>query len=334
MKNTINDKKFHHGFCEPVTYQRLDPTSDGLQNADGIVYPFIDPNCKVIDFIKPVSLTQLDHANLQMYNSENATDIYRNFLGWLFETFSVTEKEFRQDLLSHLALKRGMKVLITGCGLGEDIPLMMDIIGSEGELHAQDLSKSMVKAASDAHSYSNLYFSVSNGNMLPHPSRYFDAVFHFGGINLFGDVKKAIAELERVCKMGGRVVFGDEGIAPHLRGTQYADIAINNNKLWESEPPLHLLPTNALNIEVKFLLGNCFYLIGFTPSEGFPKMNIDVVHKGIRGGSARTRYFGRLEGVSDQTKEKLLAVANKRGMSVHNLLEEIITSNIADSGGR
>lgn len=330
MNKVINNVPLDDGLCEPVTYQRLDRTPEGLRNAQGVVYPYLDIHHKIVDFIKPFALTELDHVNLQMYNSENATDIYRNFLTWLFETFEQTENDFRGQLISQLALSKGMKVLVTGCGLGEDIPLIMEKIGSLGELHAQDLSKSMVQAASDVHRYPNLYFSVSNGNFLPHPARYFDAVFHFGGINLFGDVKKAIAELERVCKLGGRVAFGDEGIAPHLRGTQYADIAINNIKLWENMPPLHLLPTNALNIELKFFLGNCFYLLAFTPSEGFPKMNIDVLHKGVRGGSARTRYFGKIEGVREKSKEKLTVEAKKRGMSVHDLLEEMIASKFPD----
>lgn len=326
----VTKLNFCNGFCEPLTHQRLDPYAEGLCSEDGTLYPYIDVGHKVVDFIKPVALTDLDHANLQMYNSKNATDIYRNFLTWLFESFDQTENDFRHQLISNLGLKQGMKVLVTGCGLGEDISLIMAKIGSQGELHAQDLSKSMVLAASNAHRYDNLYFSVSNGNFLPHPARYFDAVFHFGGINLFGDVKKAIAELERVCKIGGRVVFGDEGIAPHLRGTQYADVAINNIKLWESLPPLHLLPTNAVEIELKFILGNCFYLLAFTPSDGFPKMNIDVVHKGVRGGSARTRYFGKIEGIREQSKVKLVAAAKKRGVSVHDLLEEIIASKLSD----
>jgi ubiquinone/menaquinone biosynthesis C-methylase UbiE len=334
MKNTVNAASVYEAFCEPSSHRKLERTPEGLRSPSGTLYRYIDQTLKVIDFIEPVSLTELDQANLQMYNSENSTDIYRNFLSWLFQTFGETEKAFRERLLQQLRLEKGMKVLVTGCGLGEDIPLIMAMIGVEGELHAQDLSKSMVKAASELNNHPNLCFSVSNGNTLPHPSRYFDAVFHFGGINLFGDVKKAIAELERVCKVGGRVVFGDEGIAPHLRGTLYADIAINNNKLWESQPPINLLPTNAIDVEIKFILGNCFYLMAFTPSEGFPKMNIDVIHKGSRGGSARTRYFGKVEGVTERTREKLMLAARQRGMSVHDLLEEIInfSVSVSDSG--
>src|SRR3546814_8144504 len=60
----------------------------------------------------------------------------------------------------------------------------------------------------------NLFFSVSDACHLPFEDRFFDAAFHFGGINLFDDVEGAIGEMNRVVKPGGRVVFGDEGIGP------------------------------------------------------------------------------------------------------------------------
>ena len=320
----------YSAFCDPASGANLVLSSEGLLGST--LYRFTDSGHRVVDFIEPTSLTMLEQSNLQIYSSENSTEIYRNFLRWLFETFGENEGDFRADLLTELRLRKGMKVLVTGCGLGEDIPLLMDMIGPEGELHAQDLSKSMVLAASKLNNYPNLYFSISNANSLPYASNYFDAVFHFGGINLFGDVKKAIAELARICRLGGRVVFGDEGIAPHLRNTEYANVAITNNGLWASELPLHLLPTNALEINVRYLLGNCFYLISFTSSEGFPKMNIDVPHKGHRGGSARTRYFGKLEGVTEKTKSKLYEEAQRSGVSVHDLLEEIINLRVAVRG--
>jgi SAM-dependent methyltransferase len=205
-------------------------------------------------------------------------------------------------------------------------------VGPSGEIHAQDLSKAMVLEASKLVPEDNICFSVSNALALPYRSRYFDAVFHFGGINLFGDVKKAICELERVCRIGGRVLFGDEGVAPHLRGSQYSEIAIRNNHLWAAEAPMQLLPHNALDIELTYVLGNCFYLIAFSPSEGYPKMNIDLPHKGIRGGTARTRYFGQLEGVTEKTKEKVIARARELGVSVHSLLEDLINAGIGKKG--
>jgi SAM-dependent methyltransferase len=326
----LSHESLYDALCDPSSRNSLRPLSEGLTNENGTVYKFVDSNPRVIDFIEPMIATDRDSSNLEMYNSQSSGEIYRNFLNWLFETFGEDEKAFRGKTLERLNLSRGMKVLITGCGLGDDLPLILASIGVEGEIHAQDLSKSMVLSASKTSGGENICFSISNAMSLPYVSRYFDAVYHFGGINLFGDIRKAIAEMERVCKIGGRILFGDEGIAPHLRGTQYAEIAINNNPLWAADAPMNVLPHNAAHVELSYVLGNCFYLIAFTPSTGFPEMNLDVQHKGTRGGSARTRYFGKLEGVTARTKEKLIQKAKERRISVHALLEEIINSNIAD----
>jgi len=288
-------KKFS-AFCHPNTHTKLSLCDKGLLGEDGILFPFLTR--RVVDFISPFSATIYDEANLEMYNAPASAEIYRNFLDWLFLTFNEKEEEFRIKILKYLNLSKGDKVLITSIGLGDDISIIQKFIGRTGEIHAQDISKSMVLLAEQKNTDGNVMFSISNGNTLPYVDNYFDSVFHFGGINLFGDTRKAISELSRVCKTGGRVVFGDESIAPHLRGTEYAKVAINNNKLWEAETPLNLLPHNANDIQLNYILGNCFYVICFTNGNGFPFMNSDIEHKGLRGGSARTRYYGHIEGVT------------------------------------
>lgn len=310
-------------FMCPVSRSTLTHTEDGLVNSDGVLFPYI--NNRTVDFIRPFSQTVYDAENLRMYNASASTEIYRNFLDWLFATFNENEFVFREKLLSFLNLSVGDKVLITSVGLGDDIQVLSKYVGPSGEIHAQDISKSMILLANSKVDNDNVTFSVSNGNLLPYRDGYFDAAFHFGGINLFGDTRKAISELARVCKTGGRVVFGDEGVAPHLRGTEYAKIAINNNKLWEAHAPLELLPSNAHNIQLNYILGNCFYVIGFDVGDGLPYMNIDIKHKGMRGGSARTRYFGQIEGVTDESKTKLLTKARELNISAHDLLEDMIS---------
>ncbi|MGO4394998.1 class I SAM-dependent methyltransferase [Variovorax sp. M-6] len=321
-------------FCDPVTHEALAPNAAGLSNRSNLTFEFLDHEMRVVDFMAPSMISAADDVNLQMYNDEHSTDKYRNFLNWLFATFNTQEDDFRADLVRRVNLSEGMKVLVVGCGLGEDIPLILKAIGPRGELHAQDISKSMIKNASDVLKSENVCFSISNATQLPYQSRYFDVVFHFGGINLFGDMKKAIAELERVCKVGGQVMFGDEGIAPHLRGTQFADVLINNNGLWALHAPVESLPHNAEDIVVSYVLGNCFYLISFSPAEGLPQVDLDVPHIGTRGGSARTRYFGKIEGVTEKTKLKLVAAAKQRGVSAHDLLEEIINAHTASDDGK
>ncbi|RDI48172.1 class I SAM-dependent methyltransferase [Aquicella lusitana] len=320
-----DDSNLYRAFCCPdqLTSLELKPKV-GFLNKAGELYKFIDPDYRVIDFVNTKNFTEFDKANSKIYDAPASAEVYRNFLDWLFATFNEDEMSFRQNLIKKLRLSAGQKVLITGCGFGDDIGIIYDMVGNSGEIHAQDLSKSMVLSASNKFKQSNVRFSVSTATALPYKSRYFDAVFHFGGINLFGNIKKAIAEMERVCKVNGTILFGDEGIASHLRDTQYAEIAISNNKLWASQPPMELLPYNASKIELSYILGNCFYIIQFSPSDGLPAMNIDILHKGLRGGTARTRYFGQVEGLTLETKQALIQEAKNRNTSIHALLEESI----------
>ena len=70
-------------------------------------------------------------------------------------------------------------------------------------------------------------FCVSDATALPFATAAFDAAYHFGGLNLFPDIRRGIAEMTRVVKPGGRVVFGDEGVAPWLVDSQFGKILVN-----------------------------------------------------------------------------------------------------------
>ena len=287
-------------------------------------------HANVLDFLQFRRPSAQDSFNIEVYSSPASKETYRNFLDWLFKTFAVDETDFRNRLIAKLDLVPGSRVLITGCGFGDDVQICLDLVGTKGEVHAQDLSKEMVFSAANAYTSMNSLFTISNALDLPYQDRYFDAVFHFGGINLFGDMSRAIGEMERVCKVGGRVLFGDEGIAPHLKNTEYGKVAISNIKLWESKAPMDQLPPNAINIGLQYELGNCFYIISFTVNSDLPYMNIDIEHKGVRGGTARTRYFGQVEGVTVSAKEKIYRVARERNVSAHRLLSELIENGLDD----
>jgi len=149
----------HDAFCDPISHNGLKRTfSLGLVNDKGTVYKFIDSNPRLIDFIEPMIASDSDTANLEMYNSQSSTEIYRNFLNWLFKTFGEDENNFRAKSLGRLKLSRGMKVLVTGCGLGNDLPLMLNSVGVEGEIHAQDIRKLMVISASNLCERENISF--------------------------------------------------------------------------------------------------------------------------------------------------------------------------------
>ncbi|MEY8673109.1 class I SAM-dependent methyltransferase [Francisella philomiragia] len=262
--------------------------------------------------------------SIELYNNDASVEVYKNFLDWLFETFDTNEKAFRKEWLSLLNLKKGYKVLITGCGLGEDAIFCSEAVGlKSGVVHAQDLSSRFVEYASSLVP-ENVVLTVSDALDLPYKDNYFDAVCHFGGINLFDDIRQGIAEMNRVCRVGGQVLFGDESVAQHLRETEYGKMFIKNNHLWGSDAPINLLPETAESIFLRYVLGNCFYLIGFRKGKTLPNANIDLIHKGYRGGSVRTRYYGELEGVDPESKQKIYNYAKASNKSVVEILESLI----------
>jgi SAM-dependent methyltransferase len=313
----------------PKTMKPLSETADGLRRDDSVLYRFVSGynHTPIPDFLVH-ELGELGKRSLAAYNQTVSVPIYRNFLDWLFQTFGEDEPSFRRALVTKLNLAKGSRVLVTGCGLGDDIPAVIEAAGPDGETFAQDLSSQMVIAASklvaSAGAVGRVHFSISDAACLPFADDYFDGALHFGGINLFDDIRLAVAEMNRVVKPGGRVVFGDEGVAPWLKNEEYGRIAITNNSLWKVEPPIGLLPGNAADVALSWVLGNCFYVISFAVSDEPPFMNIDVPHKGGRGGSMRTRYFGQLEGVSEDSKRFVLADAKRLGISIHDWLENAI----------
>ena len=147
------------------------------------------------------------------------------------------------------------------------------------------------------------HYSISNATYLPFPSNFFDAVFHFGGFNEFSDHKRAGEEFARVVKPGGTVLFGDESVGPWLRGTEFGGIVTANNPLFSHRLPLESLPVCARDVNVRWIMANCFYVITFRKGDGPPTLNLDLPHKGWRGGTMRSRYFGVLEGVTPEAKE-------------------------------
>lgn len=315
----------------PKTKIPLFPNARGdeLVSKQGIAYPIIPFGRGIPSFLSAFALGDSQKINLDIYNQSFSVERYQNELDWLYATFGEEQSLFRRRNIEKLKLLPGQRILVTGCGLGSDIRPIAEVVGAEGSVYAQDLSPEMVlSAARDAESFSsdidNIYFSICDAQNLPFANGFFDGVFHFGGINLFDDIRLAIHEMARVTKPEGRVVFGDESVAPWLRDSDYGRAAICNNSLWKVSTPISLLPETATDVNLTWVFGNCFYLISFEVSTAGPQMNMDVPHKGPRGGSMRTRYYGQLEGVSTATKRYVIADAKRRQISIFDWLEEAI----------
>jgi len=307
---------------------RLKYTKGGLSCPNGHLYPFA-PGTNVPVFTRKP-------ADANEYTRENASTLHDNALRWVFATFNTDEASLRESLVSRLQLTKGDRVLVTGAGAGNDLPFLAQGLEGSGKIFVQDIALPMLLSGLERYqkeyeqSNVELNFSASDAANLPFPDDYFDAAYHFGGINLFPEIRSGIDEMNRVVKSGGKVVIGDEGIAPWLKETDHAKMLIKNNSLYDCSVPVSLLPESATEVKISWELGNCFYVIEFVVSNQPLQINIDVPHVGKRGGSIRTRYFGKLEGVEPDLRDRIYDKAERLGLSRVEYIESLLRAGLSD----
>lgn len=278
----------------------------------------------VPNLVYPFELPTLDRAALQQY--EQRADAYDRYLPLTFSTYGEDEHAVRNAMVDKLALSPDSVVLETGAGTGRDSEIIARRLGPDGRLYIQDLSPSfLARNVERMHSVSaRVEPALANGYYLPFADNSFEACFHFGGINAFGDVKRAFAEMARVTKPGGKVVVGDESMPPWLRDTDFGRILMNSNPEFVYPLPVDKLPVEARKTRLEWIIGGVFYVFDFVVGEGEPFADFDFPIPGARGGTHRTRFHGQLEGVTPEAKRLAYEVQAKSGKSMHQWLDEVV----------
>ena len=87
---------------------------------------------------------------------------------------------------------------------------------------------------------------------------------------------------------------------------------MNSNPHYKYDLPLKHLPIDARNVKLEWFIGGVFYFISFDVEEGEPKANLDFKIPGQRGGTHRSRYYGKLEGVSQKVLDLVNEVQKKK----------------------
>lgn len=83
-------------------------------------------------------------------------------------------------------------------------------VGNDAEFASVDLSLGMLRQCQKRNRALNVALLQANGSYLPFANESFDALFHFGSVNLYDDPGRALAEFVRVVRKGGIVCWGDE----------------------------------------------------------------------------------------------------------------------------
>ena len=261
---------------------------------------------------------------------------YDKAIEWLFASTLTNEAALREKMVDELRLSVNSRVLDVGAGTARDSVEILRRLGPEGLLYVHDISVEMLRTAKlrlSSCGYEAPYRLIQGpAGRLPFDDGALDALYSFGGLNEFGDFSAVLEEFSRVVRIGGRIVVGDEGIAPWLVGSEHHRILAANNPIFFSNPlPIDRLPENAHDVSLSWVLGNAFYLFSFTVGSDVPPLDLDLEHQGRRGGSLRTRYFGALDGVDPTLRRHVEAAALKEGVSLKRWLEDGLRTRIKDA---
>lgn len=308
-KTNSDELIFHEGLLKTTDNEQQFEIKNGLPD---LRYPPIN------------DLAISDKQSIDWYL--NNAEVYDDYLPLTFETFNCDEEKEREHLVDLLELNGNETILEFGCGTGRDSEIIMNRLSDKAKLFLQDISPEILQVAINKlqNKKDNLYFSLANGYHLPFKDNFFDRIFHFGGLNTFGDIKRTFKEIIRVSKVGAKVVIGDENMPIWLRETEQAKILMNSNPHYKFQIPFHDLPIEARKVKVEWIIGGFFYVISFEVGEGEPYADLDFPIPGRRGGTHRTRYKGHIEGVSEEVKAMAFKAQQSSGKSMHQWLNDAI----------
>jgi len=315
-------------FVCPLTKKKVSPI---FENGNLISYNSELGNSYIVtDGLPNFYVTSVD-LTWQEYYSMNADsyDLY-NHLTFAIQGFD--EYKVRQEVVDLLNVKKGDKILELGCGTGRDSILIADKAQREGaKLHCLDASLPMILKCRDKlqdFSLNDVVYVVANGEYIPFEDNYFDHVFSFVAFAPIANKELFLKEIARVLKPGGKVILGSEGLLPSLKGRDFGKKIIQNCDLYDSKPPLDILPAQARNVSLRWILNGIIYILQFDIEDGEVEGNFDLIISGKRGGSINTRFYWNLDGVSPDTKDLFEKAVSKSKLSKHEWLNDCIKNEI------
>jgi demethylmenaquinone methyltransferase/2-methoxy-6-polyprenyl-1,4-benzoquinol methylase len=106
--------------------------------------------------------------------------------------------------------KRGDTVLDCCCGSGDLAQILREVVGRDGRVVGLDFSQDMLQDAQRRDSSNGVIEWVQGDALdLPYPPGYFDAATMGYGLRNVSDIPRALRELHRVLRDGGRVAILD-----------------------------------------------------------------------------------------------------------------------------
>lgn len=119
----------------------------------------------------------------------------------------VSEKDVTklERMARRLDIKSGSIVLDVGTGTGVFLPFLLSRVGDSGQIVAIDFAEEMLKIARAKRFNGNVCYLCADVGDIPRDNETFDSVVCYSSFPHFQDKLRALAEIFRVTRSGGRL---------------------------------------------------------------------------------------------------------------------------------
>ena len=165
---------------------------------------------------------------------------------------NIAEKDTNKltQMAERLELKPGSVVLDVGTGTGVFLPYLLNKIGERGKIVALDLAEEMLVKARIKYPDENIEFLHADIINIPIYEEMFDSVVCYSSFPHFQDKHKALIQMKRVLKPGGRICICHTSSRDHINGI-HATLPGMQNDLLPSPDEMRIMFSDAGFIVVK-----------------------------------------------------------------------------------
>jgi ubiquinone/menaquinone biosynthesis C-methylase UbiE len=126
------------------------------------------------------------------------------------DTATRNSMEHKRATYAAQRLSQGMRVLDIGCGTGDDVRAISELVGSQGSVTGTDSNPAMIEEAVTRGVPANVGFTVADAAQLPFGDDSFDAVRAERVFQHMASPQLAADELHRVLAPGGTALLLDQ----------------------------------------------------------------------------------------------------------------------------